>query len=227
MYPRATLTKANLETIDGKDGAANEIKMKFPFNPTDIEVTRGCGFSSENSDSGTANDYGGLKFGGAKSDELSMSFILDTSEPSILDPKYALFMMNPIIASTPATQPASLAKMIPFFAGAVNADSVTAKLDKITKMTKLSEADRAKKKKDAAAVIYPRLVRFTWGEKIKFSGAIEKFSFKILLFDSDGTPKRAEVTLGLVGVFGELVGKAEDMLFGQAKSKATSTTNLP
>ena len=29
MYPRATLTKANLETIDGKDGAEKEIKMEM------------------------------------------------------------------------------------------------------------------------------------------------------------------------------------------------------
>jgi hypothetical protein len=226
MYPRASLEKAVLKTIDKKGGAAEAHTVTFPFNPTDIEVTRGCGFSSENSDSNSVNDYGGLKFGGAKSDELSMSFILDTSEPSISDPKYALFMMNPIIASTPATQPASLAKMIPFFAGAVNADSVTETLDTITEMTKLSKADRKAKKSDAAAVIYPRLVEFTWGDQIKFSGAIEKFSFKILLFDSDGTPKRAEVSLGLVGVYGELVGNPEDMLFGQGESKATSTTSL-
>ena len=63
-------------------------------------------------------------------------------------------------------------------------------------MTKLSDDDRKKKKQDAAAVIYPRLVQFTWGDQIKFSGAIEKFSFKILLFDTDGTPKRAGSEFG-------------------------------
>lgn len=223
MYTRASLEKAVLQTFDKKKP---ECEVTFPFNPTDIEVTRGCGFSSENSDSNSVNDYGGLKFGGAKSDELSMSFILDTSELSISDPKYALFMMNPIITSLAATQPASLAKMIPLFAGVVNAESVTDVIDVITMMTKLSKDDRDKKEKDAAAVIYPRLVQFTWGDKIKFSGAIEKFSFKILLFDSDGTPKRAEVTLGLIGVFGEYNKKPEDLLFGQGESKATTTTSI-
>ena len=93
-------------------------------------------------------------------------------------------------------------------------------------MTKLSDDDRKKKKKDAAAVIYPRLVQFTWGDKIKFSGAIEKFSFKVLLFDSDGTPKRAEVSLGLIGVYGEYNKKPEDLLFGQGESKASTTTKI-
>lgn len=75
-------------------------------------------------------------------------------------------------------------------------------------------------------MIYPRLVQFTWGEEIKFSGAIEKFSFKIILFDSDGTPKRAEVSLGLIGVYGEYKKKPEDLLFGQGESKASTTTEI-
>ena len=223
MYARASLEKAVLQTFDKKKP---ECEVTFPFNPTDIEVTRGCGFSSENSDSNSVNDYGGLKFGGAKSDELSMSFILDTSEPSIEDPNYALFMMNPIITSIPATQPAIEAQGVQIFNGAVNVDSVTEVLDVITMMTKLSADDRDKKKKDAAAVIYPRLVQFIWGDHIKFSGAIEKFSFKVLLFDSDGTPKRAEVTLGLIGVFGDYNKKPEDLLFGQGESKASTTTQI-
>ena len=76
MYPRPSLEKANLSVFDGKQPSGKAIDVEFPFNPTEIEVTRGCGFSSENSDSNSVNDYGGLKFGGAKSDEISMSFIL-------------------------------------------------------------------------------------------------------------------------------------------------------
>jgi len=223
MYPRANLEKAILKTFDDKKPKCD---VTFMFNPTEIEVTRGCGFSSENSDSNSVNDYGGLKFGGAKSDEMSMSFILDTSEMNIDASAYAKFMMNPIIASSPATDPAKSAKGVPYFGGAVNTESVTTILDVITMMTKLSDDDRKKKQKDAAAVIYPRLVQFTWGDKIKFSGAIEKFSFKILLFDSDGTPKRAEVNLGLIGVYGEYNKKPEDLLFGQGESKASTTTKI-
>jgi hypothetical protein len=223
MYPRSNLEKAQLKTFDGKK---KEFSVEFPFNPTELEVNRGCGFSSENSDSNSANDYGGLKFGGAKSDELNMSFILDTSEPAIDDSAYAKQMMSPVIMSTPALNTASSAKGIPYFGGAVNADSVTEILEVINMMTKLSDDDRKKKKKDAAAVIYPRLVQFTWGEHIKFSGAIEKFSFKIILFDTDGTPKRAEVSLGLIGVYGEYNKKPEDLLFGQGESKASTTTQI-
>ena len=223
MYPRSNLEKAQLFTFDKK---TPNCAVTFPFNPTEIEVTRGCGFSSENSDSNSVNDYGGLKFGGAKSDELSMSFILDTSEPDIMSSGYAKHMMLPIIMSSPSTDPAKSAKGVPYFGGNVNADSVTQILDVINMMTKLSKDDRDKKKKDAAAVIYPRLVQFTWGDKIKFSGAIEKFSFKVLLFDSDGTPKRAEVSLGLIGVYGEYNKKPEDLLFGQGESKASTTIKI-
>jgi hypothetical protein len=223
MYPRSNLEKAVLLTFDKKKP---KCEVTFPFNPTELEVTRGCGFSFENSDSNSVNDYGGLKFGGAKSDELSMSFILDTSEPSLSDTKYGAFMMAPVIMSSPSMDPIKSAKGIPYFEGAVNPDSVTEVLEVINMMTKLSDDDRKKKKKDAAAVIYPRLVQFTWGEEIKFSGAIEKFSFKIILFDSDGTPKRAEVSLGLIGVYGEYKKKPEDLLFGQGESKASTTTEI-
>lgn len=223
MYPRPNLEKAVLKTFDEKKP---NCEVTFPFNPTDIEVTRGCGFSSETSAEGTANDYGGLKFSGAKSDELSMSFILDTSEPDVMSAKYATQMMMPIIMSTPSVATAKMAKAIPYFGGNVNSDSVTGILDVINMMTKLSDDDRKKKKSDAAAVIYPRLVQFTWGDKIKFSGAIEKFSFKVLLFDSDGIPKRAEVTLGLIGVYGEYNKKPEDLLFGQGESKAVTKTKI-
>lgn len=223
MYPRSNLQKAKIETFDKKKP---DCAVTFQFNPTELEVTRGCGFSSENSDSNSVNDYGGLKFGGAKSDEMSMTFVLDTSEPDIMDSSYAKFMMQPIIASTPAMDPAKSAKGVPYFGGAVNDGSVTKTLETINMMTKLSTTDRDNKKKDAAAVIYPRLVQFTWGEDFTFTGAIEKFSFKILLFDSDGTPKRAEVSLGLIGVYGEYKNKPEDLLFGQGESKASTTTKI-
>lgn len=138
MYPRLNLEKAVLLTFDKKKP---KCEVTFPFNPTELEVTRGCGFSSENSDSNSVNDYGGLKFGGAKSDELSMSFILDTSEPSLSDTKYGAFMMAPVIMSSPSMDPIKSAKGIPYFEGAVNPDSVTEVLEVINMMTKLSDDD--------------------------------------------------------------------------------------
>jgi len=216
MYARTGRVKAKLETWDGKNPKAS---VDFQFNSSELEVTRGSGFSSEGSKDGAARDYGGVKFTGGKSDELSMTFTLDTTEKDIFDSGYAAVMMSPIISSLAATDPAKSAVGNPLFAGAVNTHSVTGIIGEITTMTKLSKEALDSQKSGKAEPIYPRLVQFTWGD-LKFSGVIEKFSFKLTLFDSDGTPKRAEVTLGLTGVYGDYVGKPEDLLFAQGESKA-------
>lgn len=223
MYPRAGLIKAELKTFDKKEP---ELKIKFKFNPTDISVERGCGFDAGQSDPNAINDYGGLKFAGAKSDQLTMSFILDSTEAELTNPANALIMMSPIIVSSPTLATAKDAGSIPILGGAVNDETVTEVLDVITMMTKLSDDDRDSKKSNKDEVIYPRLLQFTWGDHIKFSGALEKFSFKLTLFDSDGTPKRAEVDIGMIGVYGEYTKEAEDLLFGEGESKASSKKEI-
>ena len=223
MYPRPKLEKAKLKTFDEMQP---KLSVKFKFNPTDISVERGCGFDASQSDPNSINDYGGLKFGGAKSDQISMSFVLDSTEPDLTDPANALVMMSPIIVSTPTLATAKDAGSVPILGAAVNDGDVTEVLGVITQMTKLSDDARKDKKSNKDAVIYPRLLQFTWGESIKFSGAIEKFSFKLTLFDSDGIPKRAEVELGMIGVFGEYTKAAEDLLFGEGESKASSKKEI-
>jgi hypothetical protein len=108
MYPRATIIKAELKTFDKKKP---DLGVKFKFNPTDISVERGCGFDSSQSDPNAINDYGGLKFGGAKSDQLSMSFILDTTEPELTDSKNAMVMMSAIGSSSAALKTAKKCKI--------------------------------------------------------------------------------------------------------------------
>ncbi|MBI3273453.1 MAG: LysM peptidoglycan-binding domain-containing protein [Planctomycetes bacterium] len=43
------------------------------------------------------------------------------------------------------------------------------------------------------------LCRFTWGPDLEFVGRVELSSARILLFDADGTPRRATVRLSLRG----------------------------
>lgn len=229
MYPRAGLIKAELKTFDKKTGMKDvdgDISVEFKFNPTDISIERGCGFDASQSDPNAINDYGGLKFAGAKSDQLTMSFVLDSTEPELTDPANVLIMMSPIIVSSATNATAKAAGSVPILGAAVNDESVTGVLGKITNMTKLSKQDRDAKKKNKKEIIYPRLVKFTWGKHIEFSGAIEKFSFKLTLFDSDGVPKRAEVDIGMIGIFGTYSGEPEDLLFGEGESKATSSRNV-
>lgn len=223
MYPRAGLIKAELKTFDKKKP---ELAVKFKFNPTDISVERGCGFDAQQSDPNAINDYGGLKFAGAKSDQLTMSFILDSTEPELTDSANVLSMMSPIIVSSVTNATAKEAKSIPLLGAAVNDETVTVVLGVITEMTKLSTTDRDAKKSNKDEVIHPRLLQFTWGDHIKFSGALEKFSFKLTLFDSDGVPKRAEVDIGMIGVYGEYTKEAADLLFGEGESKASTETKI-
>lgn len=227
MYPRPKLEKAKLKTFD-KDAKPGE-EVIFQFNPTEISIERGCGFDSKQSDPNTINDYGGLDYSGAKSDQLSMSFILDTTEPALTNPANALVMMSPVIVSSPTLATAKDAGSVPMLGAAVNDESVMGVLHGILNMTKLSKAARDAKKQKKAEKINPRLVQFSWGDKengLHFSGAIEKFSFKITLFDSDGIPKRAEVELGLIGIYGPFDGDAEDMLWGEAFSTVKSVKQL-
>ena len=223
MYARSGLAKAKLETFDKK--SPNE-KLEFPFNPTNLDITRGAGFGSSPSEATSVNDYGSLKFEGAKADSISMTIILDTSEPDIYSSKYAKFMMQPVIASSNSTSPAKSSKGIPYFGGAVNTASVTDQINTLIRMTKMTDDDKKKKKSGSKDPVYPRLLKFTWGDQIQFSGAIDKLSFKILLFDSDGIPKRAEVSLGMVGVYGDYSKPAADLVFGEGESKVKSSQSF-
>ena len=222
MYPRANLEKAVLKTFDKKSPS---LSVTFKFNPTEISVERGCGFDQGQGDKNSFKDFAGIQYAGAKVDSISMSFILDTTEPDLLNPAVALGMMAPIMqASALATMAPAATVMAPLLGGLVNDDSVTTVLGVITQMTRIS--DDLKKKKKGGPTPHPRLLQFTWGEKIKFSGGIESFSYKLTLFDSDGLPKRAEVDLKMIGIFGEYDKEAEDLLYGEAESKATSTQKI-
>jgi len=220
MYPRPTITKACLKTFDNDE----EIKVDFDFNPTEISVERGCGFDSATADKNAFKDYGGIQFAGAKVDSISMSFILDTTEPDWTEPAVALSMMSPVIVSSPTIAPASKAGSVPLISNLVNADSVMDTLNDITSMTRIG--DKLKEDESGETTPHPRICKFTWGDEIEFTGGIEKFSYKFTLFDSDGVPKRAEVELGMIGIFGPFSGKGEDLLFGEGKSTAKSSRNL-
>lgn len=220
MYPRKSLTKATIEDFDGKKP---KIDFEFMLNPSDISIERGCGFEASQGEPSVRRDYGPLKFSGGKADQLSMSFIMDATEPSLTDPKNALLMMSPIIVSSPTMATAKEAKMIPTLQGCVeDGTDLRDKLNQLVVMTKLStEASKSVEGDKPDATIYPRLLKFKWGEFIEFAGAIEKLSFKITLFDSDGAPMRAEVEMGMVGIFGKDV-KIDDLVWGTSKSTASS-----
>ena len=221
MYPRANVVKAELKTFDAK---GEELTVTFDFNPSEISVERGCGFDSATADKNAFKDFGGIQFGGAKVDSISMSFTLDTSEAQWNKPAVALSMMCPVILPQATLDPAKKAKSIPLIGGLINDASVIKTLEVITKMTRIAE--ELKDDETGKTTPHPRLVQFTWGEEIKFSGGIEKFSYKFTLFDSDGTPKRAEVELGMIGIFGDYNDAAEDLLFGEGESKASSTRSV-
>jgi len=179
MFPRSSIKKAKITDLDTNSS------FTFPFNPEAIEITRGCSFGE--GDGNTDDHWAGLKAEGGKVDSITLSFILDTTEPDIYDSRTMLNMMSPviIIGRSPAK---NAMPPVP-----VNKDDVQDTINKLYRLTMMLDPKDKDNLKNR-----PHIVEFAW-ENIRFAGGITDFQFKFTLFDSDATPKRAEVTMGMKG----------------------------
>ena len=84
MYTRPDITKASITNLDDsapKSPAKGLKEIKFPFNPKKISIKRGESFKAQAGKVGS--DWTGLSWSGAGADELSMEFVIDTTEPEI------------------------------------------------------------------------------------------------------------------------------------------------
>jgi len=218
MYARAKLEKAKLITFDGE---SPDLEVKFDFNPSELGITRGCGFGGGPSQQNVMSDYGALEFSGSKLDKLKATFVLDTTEKPLSDPANILALMSPVILSSPTIKPAS--KAPPLLKALVNSDSVKDQIDVLIQMTHLSK--EAKERETGS--VFPRLLQFSWGKELNFVGGFEGLDIKIKLFDSDGTPKRAEVDLEMVGIFGKVdKSDAKKIMFAKASSSQKKTMSF-
>jgi len=168
-------------------------KVEFQFNPSTLNIKRSVSWSGASIESSKA--YKALSYGGSSYDELSVKFIIDTSMPE--DPfglKAAATQAALMVpGATPGTLMDILLKSDP--------DSVLDTIDKLIEWTYpvMEGLPSTVAEGTVGSLARPPAVAFMWGSHIKFFGAISSLSFDLTLFDSDGTPVRADGSISLVG----------------------------
>ena len=197
MYPRASVKKAKITNLDSEGQGPKSVE--FPFNPSEITIKRGEGFTAGKSKG--VSDWAGLQWEKAGIDSMDCTFILDETEeePSLDNPLAGLHQMAPISPIAPNILPAKMAMFVP----GVNGDSVKKIIDNLYNYTLL-----VKPKDKSGKLRRPSLIKFEWGD-VLFAGGITNLEFKYTLFDSDGTAKRAEVTLQIQGRYCRSAGEAD------------------
>ena len=161
--------KAKLVCMEDKN-----LEIEFPYNPKEFSLSRNGGFTKKNKGGGP---WGGITWECATPDELKFDVVLDVTEPDLGIAGMGALML-------PISSLASLAGML----------DTTSVLDHIMTLHKMTiprwiERDKYKR---------PPFVAFLWGG-FQFFGGIQQVESKVVLFDFRGIPKRAEVSISLLG----------------------------
>lgn len=168
-------------------------KLELQFNPETLQISRSVNWSSATVASNRA--YKALSYGGSGYDTMSVRIIIDTSMPK--DPFGLKAAATQAALAVPGVSPNSLMDLLM----KTDPDSVLDTIDKLVEWTYPSVEGLPSTVSEGVAgtLSRPPAIAFMWGSEIKFFGAIQKLDFKLTLFDSDGTPVRAEGNITLVG----------------------------
>lgn len=151
-----------------------DLDIEFPYNPKEFSLSRNGGFTKKNKGGGP---WGGITWECATPDELKFDVVLDVTEPELTLAGMGALMM-PI---------SSLASLY----GMKDTRSVLDHIMILHKMTIPRWIEENKYKR-------PPFVAFLWGG-FQFFGGIQQVESKVVLFDFRGIPKRAEVSISLLG----------------------------
>ncbi len=183
-------TKATIE-VEGDQ------TYKLQFNPTSLSLGRSRSWSD--ADQFEAGQPA-LKFKSGVADTLKFKVILDHTEPrarnTLEKVAYAAAALNPLFmggALGPSTDRNILEEDSGLGAVTDVADHVAAWL----KMTEVLEVTGEGSTADAYR--RPPVVVMRWGDAFVFSGVITSLGIEIVVFDADGNPRRAEVTVNMKG----------------------------
>jgi hypothetical protein len=154
------------------------LSWDFKYNPKEFSLTRQGGFAAKSKADGP---WGGIQWECAKPDELSFDIILDATAPDL----GAFASLAPLALLAPISSLAALA-------GQADTNSV---LPDIAALHQLTIPGHLPGQKD---VQRPPYVAFLWGN-FQFFGGISSIESKIILFDFGGIPKRAEVSIKMIG----------------------------
>ncbi len=165
----------------------SSLKLEFKYNPKEFTIKRQGGFTGKDKAPGS---WGGLTWSCAKPDELSFDVVLDVSEPDLgLESNLALLM--------PISSSAALAGML-------DTTSVLDDISMLHKMTFPRQGDSGPNH------IRPPFSAFIWGD-FQFFGGLQDITSKIILFDIGGIPKRAEVSISMIGQAMHAPANAEEL----------------
>lgn len=153
----------------------SSLSWDFKYNPKEFSLTRQGGYSAKPKGDGP---WGGIQWECAKPDELSFDIVLDVTEPD-------LGLAGNLALLAPISSLASLAGML----------DTTSVLEDISALHQLTIPRQHPDQKD---VQRPPYVAFLWGD-FQFFGGISSIESKVVLFDFGGIPKRAEVSIKMVG----------------------------
>ena len=186
----------------------SSFSWEFQYNPKEFSLKRSSGFSAKDKADGP---WGAISADCSKPDELSFEFVLDQTEPD-------LGMLGNLTQLAPVSSLAAKAQSL------LNKDNVMEDVGNLYKMTIPHEdANKAKR---------PPLCGFLWGN-FQFFGGVTGLDVKFVLFDISGLPRRAEVSMTMLGQAMHVPSKAEE-LFGNfagtgykyKKLKTWKTTEL-
>jgi hypothetical protein len=167
----------------------SSLSWDFQYNPKEFSLKRSSGY--ENNDK-AEGPWGGLKAQCSKADELSFELILDQTEPD-----YGLIGNLALLA--PVSSIAAAAESF------LNTDSVMDDVSQLYKLTLPGEDPVTKARR-------PPLCAFVWGN-FQFFGGLTDFNAKFVLFDVKGLPRRAEVSISMLGQAMNVPGDKRE-LFG-------------
>lgn len=162
-------------TLSSSDGST---EITFQFNPNTIRVTRARQWTDG---SEFSQAFPSIKWNGASNDTLSFDIVLDESEKRLKGMAATAAALNPVVRLGPA------ASML----GLSNEASVMEKLDELGTLTTPVEDKNEK-------FWHPPTVKFVWAD-FSFYGVIKKCDTQITLFSAKGTPKRAKVSISILG----------------------------
>jgi hypothetical protein len=178
------ITKAKLVCLEN-----NALSWDFQYNPKEFTLSRSSGYQNIDKSEGP---WGGLRAECSKADTLDFEVTLDQTEPD-----YGLLgnlaLLAPVSSSMASAQ------------SFANTDSVMEDVTKLYKLTLPGEDPKTGAKR-------PPLCAFVWGN-FQFFGGLTDITVKFVLFDSKGLPRRADVTIKMLGQAMNVPGKKEE-LFG-------------
>lgn len=192
-----TMAKASLICKEKRPFSLNFVpgnELEFQFNPSTLKLTREPDW--DDGERLMRGAYRAMKFGGNRADRLTFSMLLDETEYR--------GSLTAVAALLPMSGLGGLAGFL--FQNKSNTLSTMQHLYQLT-MPHVEVTDTTSGK----GYWRPPLIVFKWGD-FAFSGVVDDLDYEMMVFDTDGNPRRVMVDLVLKGRAFENLSTAKELL---------------